>query len=346
MRSARLGLGLLLACGCGSSSEPDPGAVASLAVISGEAQEAAVGTELLDPVVVKVTDVDGRPVPNQIINFVVTSGGGSVFGGAGQTNAQGEARERWTLGTKAGEQMLEARAVDQSSGDAIVFGRITATAVAGPMTSLNVKPDVRFFVGEQVDLDSITEGYDQYGNIIPDIPFTARAEPPFIIQGTKLSSTGESSRTQVEVSSGAFSMSRVFTVLRNLNELTGGTGGWACHGDDGAGHTQKSVSFVMDSAVYDPWDLKYASWPEFHVKLFTTGTTTWTLEDGSTEVSSGPGELRATQAVGALLWEEAFSGLVGAATIISESPLSYSGGYNCYYWSGYVQDYTVFTVTK
>jgi hypothetical protein len=65
----------------------------------------------------------------------VTEGGGSVIAGSAQTNADGEARERWTLGPTAGEQILEARAVDQSTGDPIVFGRIAATAIHGPVAA-------------------------------------------------------------------------------------------------------------------------------------------------------------------------------------------------------------------
>jgi hypothetical protein len=85
--------------------------------------------------VVKVTDDKGHVVKGQVVNFVVTAGGGHVFAGTAITNADGVAQERWTLGA-AGAQALEARAVDASTGQALVFATFTATAtlVIGPPT--------------------------------------------------------------------------------------------------------------------------------------------------------------------------------------------------------------------
>ena len=83
-------------------SPPSPGQLA-LEVVSGDQQQAEAGQELAQPLVVKVTREGGDPVPGQILNFRVVSGGGTVFGGTELTNAQGIAQERWTLGT-SGEQ--------------------------------------------------------------------------------------------------------------------------------------------------------------------------------------------------------------------------------------------------
>ncbi|HJR15997.1 MAG TPA: hypothetical protein VJ808_04010 [Gemmatimonadales bacterium] len=339
MRSARLGLVLVLGYGCASSSEPDSGAAATLTIISGGAQEAEVGRELSEAIVVRVTDADGRPVPNQIVNFVVISGSGSVFAGTAQTNIGGEARERWTLGTVAGEQVIEARAVDQATGEPIVFGRITATAVPGPMTHLSLDIWVRFFVGEVVDLDSLTHATDQYGNTIPDPPLTVTAAAPWIVNGTKLSSTGEAAGS-VTVSSGTFSTSQDFVALRNLNELVGATGGWDCHGSDGAGHTHQSVTFVVDSVRYDLFALRHRTMQLPHVVLITTTTTIWTLENGTTETSPGFAGLYAEQTFGHLYWDYLFP-LAGGATLTSESPLAYSGGDGCYGWSIPLNNFTV-----
>lgn len=67
----------------------------------------------------------------RLVNFRVTSGGGSVFGGSALTNEQGEARERWTLGSgAANSQRVEARAVDSGTGAAIVFATFRASARA------------------------------------------------------------------------------------------------------------------------------------------------------------------------------------------------------------------------
>src|SRR5256885_12998384 len=105
---------LAVLLGCGGPAEPGPTRPTVLvSVVGGGAQEARVGEELPEPVVIRATDAQSAAVAGQLINFVVATGGGHVFAGSAQTNAQGEARERWTLGTVAGEQVLEARAVDQ-----------------------------------------------------------------------------------------------------------------------------------------------------------------------------------------------------------------------------------------
>src|SRR5687768_2418110 len=118
---------------CDDSTGSKAGPAARLDIVGGNAQTAPVGTELPQPLVVKVTDAKGRPVKGQVVNFVVTAGGGKVFAGASITNDDGVAQERWTLGTVAGApQTLEVRAVDSTTGQALVFATFTATTTAGP----------------------------------------------------------------------------------------------------------------------------------------------------------------------------------------------------------------------
>ena len=73
---------------------------AKMEILAGNAQTDTVGQELPQPLVVKVLDARGRPVRDHVVNFVVVSGGGRVAGGSAQTNAEGEARERWTFSKK------------------------------------------------------------------------------------------------------------------------------------------------------------------------------------------------------------------------------------------------------
>lgn len=321
---------LVLLPGCGGSSESF-GPAASLSVVSGDHQEAQVGTELPDPIVVRVTDADGRPVPNQIVNFVIVSGGGSVFGGTSQTNADGEARERWTLDTLVGEQTIEARAVDQATGAAIVFGRITATALPGPLKYLFPDYDVRIWVGEPLDLASIMHATDQYNNIIPDPPLTAVTEPPFTLQGTVLTSSSEVGGTVV-VTSGDLSRSVDITAFRNLTGLVGATGGWACEGSywgsdpDYQGATHETVTFVVDS-------VRYPFFPRgYQFELWTTATAVWTFPDHTT-TNTFIWALPAEQHLRRLEWAWPEGPLAGSAQLISESPLSYRGGTPCYQWT-------------
>ena len=176
-RTPALAFLLTSAFGCGDTGGPTlkPGPPASLQIVSGDQQQDTVGLELDQPLVVRVLDaLDGR-VPNQIVNFRVTAGGGSVFGGAAITNDSGEARERWTVGTVAGDtQRVEARAVDSRTGAALVFGAFRAVGVPDRAATVQIAPataaDSALYVGGDTVLtdDSLRVTAivrDRYGNL-------------------------------------------------------------------------------------------------------------------------------------------------------------------------------------
>lgn len=150
-----------LASSCGEPSGPHVGPPAQLLIVSGNQQTYYSLAELPNPIVVKVVDANGQPVPGQLVNFVVTQGGGSVFAGAALTNDTGVAQERWTLGN-IGANAIEARAVDAGTGAPIVFATFTAVGVtrarsieivagdsqtAAVNTSIAVQPSVRVIDG-------------------------------------------------------------------------------------------------------------------------------------------------------------------------------------------------------
>jgi hypothetical protein len=120
---------LLTACLDHTTEAPDPN---DLEVIKMSEDGGSYPPYSELPFVVRVVRENGKaPVPNQIINFVVTEGGGSVFAGAAVTDALGYGAEFWTLGGP-GPQALEARAVS-ADGEKLVFATFTAMAeVPGP----------------------------------------------------------------------------------------------------------------------------------------------------------------------------------------------------------------------
>jgi len=164
-------LAWLVACSENSTSPTlKPGAPAALQLVSGDQQLDTVGRELAQPLVVRVMDSAGHRVPGQIVNFRVVAGGGSVFGGAAITNDSGEARERWTLGTVAGDtQRVEARAVDAQTGLALVFGVFRATGLPdAPTTITKVEGDGQSGVSGSTLAESLSVRVtDQYGNTVP-----------------------------------------------------------------------------------------------------------------------------------------------------------------------------------
>jgi len=153
-----------------SCEDPSVTSVDTLAPIlqlhGGHDQVGTVGQELPDPIVVRVVDERGRSVRGQVINFHVTSGGGSVSAATAITNEDGFAQERWTLGLDASEeQSLEARAGDAESGDRSSFATFHAEAHPGDAAALIVSPsDARLEVGDTIEIEVDAE--DEHGNEI------------------------------------------------------------------------------------------------------------------------------------------------------------------------------------
>lgn len=104
-----------------------PGSASSLVLISGSGQSAPPGTELPDPLVVRVVDESGNGIAGQAVTWIVSTGGGSVDPGTSQTDGDGLASARWTLGGSPGPNALTAVA----SGIGLVTFSATATDDGG-----------------------------------------------------------------------------------------------------------------------------------------------------------------------------------------------------------------------
>ena len=117
---------LLAACSAEGPTEITHTGPVLFNVVSGNTQQGDPGVELSKPLVVVATDDKGKPVRGQLVNFVVVSGGGTVFAGSSITDIKGQAQDYWTLGP-SGEQKVEVRAVDPTTGVKQTFGTFTAT---------------------------------------------------------------------------------------------------------------------------------------------------------------------------------------------------------------------------
>jgi hypothetical protein len=106
---------VLAACGGGGdSSAPtgttQPGAPASLSIVTGDGQSAALRAVLPVRLSVLVKDAAGRAVPNVAVQFSVDSGGGSLSSTSATSGADGVALGGdWTLGSSVGAQVVTAR---------------------------------------------------------------------------------------------------------------------------------------------------------------------------------------------------------------------------------------------
>lgn len=177
---------LLVAAALWSACGGDPfGPPSQVAAVSTTSLSGVVGAALADPLIVRVTDVDGRPVPGVAVDFQVTTGGGSVeiLPGAGpsssrglslsgsaalvsdSTDANGEVRGRWTLGTIPGDQTATATVLQ--------IGEIAFTATA----EVDVPADARILnssafigiAGQEADGPITVLVEDQYGNPVGDV---------------------------------------------------------------------------------------------------------------------------------------------------------------------------------
>lgn len=96
-------------------------------MVSGNEQDATVGTTLPESLIVRVTDVNGDPV-NGVAVAWEAQGGGSVSAASVESGDDGLAGVRRTLGATPGEQTASAT-VAGLEGSPVTF---TATAVDGP----------------------------------------------------------------------------------------------------------------------------------------------------------------------------------------------------------------------
>jgi hypothetical protein len=143
------GTGLLQAAGNGSAqvtvrsggltSAPATVTVAQVAVaivmVSGDGQYGQPSATLSAPITVRVNDQLGSPVSGRTVDFVVTSGAGSLTPTSVSTGSNGQAQTVWTLGSGLGAQTLEAQS-GTLTGSPVAF-----SATATNLTLTGVLPD-------------------------------------------------------------------------------------------------------------------------------------------------------------------------------------------------------------
>jgi uncharacterized protein YjdB len=145
--------------------------------ISGSGQSAPGGDRLPDALIAAVTDRKGDPVAGIDINFSVQSGGGSLSHPTARTDAAGEARTWWTIGTQ-GEQVVKARAAAGQkragpiSNQVIEYEATVHDPPPPPLGTLTVSPSGHRFaaIGEELLLSVEARAAD--GQILGDAEVT------------------------------------------------------------------------------------------------------------------------------------------------------------------------------
>jgi hypothetical protein len=102
-------LAVLLSCTGDSPTEPRL-TPAQIQAASGSGQAGFTGAALPTPLVARVTDRGGRPVPGVTVTWTAAPGAGTLSAAATASDANGDARTEWTLGSGAGTHTVTASA--------------------------------------------------------------------------------------------------------------------------------------------------------------------------------------------------------------------------------------------
>src|SRR5688500_4635023 len=108
--------------------------------VSADEQTAPAGKTVPEPPAVRVLDAADIPVPGYTVTFAVTSGGGSVTGGAAVTNEAGVASVgSWTLGPTEGPNTLTATAATLQ-GSPVTFSATAAAPIPAKVVRVSADP--------------------------------------------------------------------------------------------------------------------------------------------------------------------------------------------------------------
>ncbi|MEP6688147.1 MAG: Ig-like domain-containing protein [Gemmatimonadales bacterium] len=112
------------------------GDAAVLEQVSGDGQSALVGTSLPAPLVVRVRDGAGNPVPGLAVTWLVGNGGGQLTPATSRTDADGLAGTTWTMG---GTPQLDTATAVVSGVGTVAFSA-TASPGTPPSLALETQP--------------------------------------------------------------------------------------------------------------------------------------------------------------------------------------------------------------
>lgn len=236
--------GILIIVGCSdnptsSSTDKllDSGGV-TLSIIQGNNQTATVTDILPLACIVELRAPGGEqednPLPGVLVNFVVTDGSGNVYAGSAITDDVGRAAEIWTMGTVAGSQSMEARAV-KSDGTPVVFETFKATAEPGLAVDANYIWSINVgWLNEKFIVSERYGGVDQYGNeeaTVDPSTFTLSIPEPFQSSGDTIWSAVEDA-ARVSVHFPERSTSITFVALNDLRNYDWTIDYWFHNGPD------------------------------------------------------------------------------------------------------------------
>jgi adhesin/invasin len=135
--------------------------------VSGDGQTGLVGAALGSPLRVQVAQ-GSFLLAGETINWMVTSGGGTLSSGTATTSTDGTASVAWTLGNVAGPQTVTAIDAKGATGSPLVF-TATATAAAAASIAVAGTSAVAGFVGSTQSNALAAIVHDALGNPVSGV---------------------------------------------------------------------------------------------------------------------------------------------------------------------------------
>lgn len=155
--------GLLILSGCSDSSTGpgDGGRPANLVMIGGDGQSGLAGSQLPEPLAVRVTDRSGSPVVGTSVSWQVGQGAGSLNRSSTPTDSAGEARVIWSLPVEPRDRYEVTATV--SGLEAVVF---TASMSSGEAGRVVASPESLTFDAVGLTATVTIKVYDPHDNEI------------------------------------------------------------------------------------------------------------------------------------------------------------------------------------
>jgi len=141
--------------------------------LGGDGQADTVGRPLRDPLEVRITDRDGRPVVRQQVHFLDALGEPETRAtpDTAETDADGRARVQWVLGTAAGPETIRAQVTGPGGKMSTDFH--AAAIAAAPDTIFAASGDSQSgVVGSDLDQPLVATVTDRYGNPVSGVTVT------------------------------------------------------------------------------------------------------------------------------------------------------------------------------
>lgn len=342
---------LMWACGGdvtgpGAVTEDDPVdppilGVPRLEIVAGDNQTSEVATRLSTELHARVLrDSSGVSVavPEMLVEWhVLTEGGGEPFLTTTQTTAEGDVRNFWDLGTKAGLHEMEVRAfLDGNPVSVVVFN---AEATPGPAVLLDFAIDsFPLWVGNGFSISDNLTSFDQYGNETDPSALTIQTPTGFVGRNDSIVAIGEgvgkvfytdgTAKDSTEVSALYDFSSYSWTVPDTVIDTSSGD-------DTVSMHNVQVDNVVLIERKWGTatWEFSLSGWEDYSYDglppfQFPTGERQW-------DWAVHHGILGVAQSVGRVEWFETGGrcdpGSVGncptgIAPLVSEAPLTYVGG--------------------